>query len=324
MTDFNLGFSIQSFSELKDNWDIIIIGGGPAGLSAALYAARGKKQTLVLERNSAPGGQIATTGIVEDYPGIEHISGPELSQAWAKHAQKFGAHIVYGVNVEEINFEQKYVKTSGIMRRTFYYKKLIITTGAIWNELGIKGEKEFRGRGVSYCAVCDAPFFKNTNVIVVGGGNSALDEALFIADNFANSVTIVHRRDKFKADKILQDRAMAHKKIKIMFNTELREIKGNETVKSVLLYNNKENKTFEIPIDAVFIFIGMIPNTEKFNLKKDEQGYIITDEKMKTSVKDVFAAGDCRRSALKQAINAASDGAIAAYFATREIDEEKS
>jgi thioredoxin reductase (NADPH) len=223
---FSLSNVSFASSNILNEYDIIIIGAGPAGLSAALYAARAKKTVLVIEKNTAPGGQIATTGLVEDYPGIESIDGLSLSNAWAKHAEKFGAHILYGVEPIEINFEKKYVSITGMMKKTLYYKKLIIATGALWKELNVKGEKELRGKGVSYCAVCDGPFFKDKDIIVVGGGNSALDEALYLADNFARSVTIVHRRDEFKADKILQERVIKHEKIKIRFNTEVKEILG--------------------------------------------------------------------------------------------------
>jgi thioredoxin reductase (NADPH) len=311
---------IKKESELEKHWDIIIIGAGPAGLSAALYSARAKKKVLVIEKNGAPGGQISTTGLVEDYPGIESITGPELSLAWAKHAEKFGASILYSTEVYGIDFNKKTVMTSN---GDFEYKKLIIATGAIWKELNIKGERELRGKGVSYCAVCDGPFFKDKNIIVVGGGNSALDEALYLAKNFAKTVTIVHRRDTFKADKILQERVMKEKNIKILFNTEVKEIIGKEKVEGVLLFNNKTNETYKMQIDGVFIFIGLLPNTAMFELRKDENGYIITDEFMRTNIKDVFAVGDCRKSPLKQAINAASDGSLAGYFASREIDEEE-
>ena len=317
----NIFFPKQE-AKIKNEYDVIVIGASAAGLSAALYAARNKKNTLVIEKNGGPGGQISTTWIVEDYPGIKSITGQELSNAFAEHAKIFGAEILYGTEFFNVNFSEKYVETKGLVNKRFFYKKLIIATGSVHKKLGIKGENEFIGKGVSYCAVCDGPFFTNKDIVVVGGGNSALDEALYLANNFARSVTIVHRRDKFRADKILQERVFNHKKIKIMFNTELKEIKGKEAVESIVVFNNKTKETFEMKIDGVFIFIGLTPNTEIFNVEKDENGYIITDEKMRTNVKDVFAAGDCRKNQLKQIITAAAEGAIAGYYASRELDEQ--
>jgi len=314
-------FSHQTVWQLKKFYDIIIIGASGAGLSAALYAARDRKSVLVIEKNGGPGGQLTKTWIVEDYPGIKSIKAIDLANAFADHAKSFGAEILYGTEVVNVNFVEKYVETTGFFKEKFFYKKLIIATGSTYKELGVKGEREFLGKGVSYCAVCDGAFFTDKEIIVVGGGNSALDEAIYLANNFAKSVTIVHRRDKFRADKILEEKVFNHKKINIMFNTEVKEIKGKDTVESVILFNNKTGEIFEKKIDGVFIFIGLMPNTKIFNVEKDENGYIITDDKMRTNVKDVFAAGDCRKNQLKQLVTAASEGAIAAFYASRELDE---
>ncbi len=306
-------------TKIDNEWDVIIIGAGPAGLAAAIYSSRALLKTLVIDKHILPGGQIGTTYLVEDYPGIESISGEELGKRMMEHAKKVGSKIALGEEVREINLETKEVKTT---KGTYKAKAIIIATGARERKLNIPGENEFKGKGVSYCAVCDAVFFKDKEVIVVGGGNSAVEESLYIS-KFAKKVYIVHRRDSFRAEKIAQERVFKNPKIEILWNTEVKEINGKEHVNSVVLYNNKTQETKEMKIDGIFIYIGMIPNTELFEVEKDERGYIITNEKMETSVKGVYAAGDVRKSLVKQAVTAAAEGAIAALMAEKYIEEEK-
>ncbi len=313
----SLDLSTAQAGVKEKEWDLIIIGAGPAGLSAAIYAARARIKVLVLDKHVLAGGQIGTTYLVEDYPGIESISGEELGKRMMEQAKKTGAIVSLGEEVKEVDLENKWIKTT---KGEYKAKAIIIATGARERKLNVPGEKEYKGRGVSYCAVCDAPFFKDKEVLVIGGGNSALEESMYLA-KFAKKVIIAHRRDSFRADKVVQERVFKSKKIEIMWNTEVKEIKGNEHVHGVVLYNNKTQETKEMKIDGVFIYIGMIPNTELFNVEKDERGYIITNEKMETNIKGVYAAGDVRKSIIKQAVTAAAEGAIAALMAEKYIEE---
>ncbi len=319
MEGFEFKVSETNKREVKKEWDLIIIGAGPGGLSSALYASRALLDVLVIEKNLLPGGQIGTTSLVEDYPGIESISGEDLGKAMMEHAKKYGAVFLMGEEVVGVDLENKVVNTN---KSSYKAKAIIIATGAKERHLNVKGEKELKGRGVSYCAVCDAPFFKDKEVIVVGGGNSALDESLYIS-KFAKKVIIVHRRDKFRGDKILQERVFSNPKIEIMWNTEVREIIGKDKVEKVRLINNKTGEEFEKPIDGIFIYIGMIPNSELFNVDKDERGYIITNDRMETNIEGVYAVGDVRKSPVKQAVTAAAEGAIAALVAEKYIEEIK-
>ncbi len=316
-----LGFSLSGLSkgvERKD-WDVIIIGAGPGGLSAAIYAARAKLSVLVIDKEAIPGGWIAKTWIIEDYPGFPEGEGEKLAEAMEKQARSFGAKILYREEVVDVSFGRPHTVRlrSG---KEFTAKVLIIATGSNPRQLNVKGEKEFIGKGVSYCAVCDAPMFKGKRVIVVGGGNSAVEEAIYIA-RFAKEVIVVHRRDSFKADKVLQEKLFATPNIKVMWNTEVKEIIGEESVKAVRLYNNKTGEEFTMEVDGVFIFIGLIPNTKLFEgkLEMNQWGYIKTNERMETSVENVFAVGDVRESPLKQAITSAADGAIAGWMAEKKL-----
>jgi len=316
-----MGFSLSGLSkgvERKD-WDVVIIGAGPGGLSAAIYAARAKLSVLVIDKEAIPGGWIAKTWIIEDYPGFPEGEGEKLAEIMEKQARSFGAKILYREEVVDVSFGRPHrVKLrSG---KEFTAKVLIIATGSNPRQLNVKGEKEFIGRGVSYCAVCDAPMFKGKRVIVVGGGNSAVEEAIYIA-RFAREVIVVHRRDSFKADKVLQEKLFATPNIKVMWNTEVKEIIGDESVKAVRLYNNKTGEEFTMEVDGVFIFIGLIPNTKLFEgkLEMNQWGYIKTNERMETSVENVFAVGDVRESPLKQAITSAADGAIAGWMAEKKL-----
>jgi thioredoxin reductase (NADPH) len=301
-------------------WDVLIIGGGPAGLAAALYSARAMRSTLVLEREM-PGGQIATTSEVEDYPGIEMTTGPELSLMMMQHAQKFGAEVSIGDEIVEVDFNKspKEVRTSeGKMIRG---KAVIIATGAAPRTLGVPGEDALRGQGVSYCAVCDGPFFRDRHVAVVGGGDAAFDEGLYLT-KYASKVTIIHRRDEFRAQKLLIDRAKNNSKIEFLTSTVVEKVNGEGGVASVTVRNLKSGEVYELPLGGLFIYVGNIPNTGMFGdgIQVDENGFIQVDETMATGCPGVYVAGDVRKNPLKQVVTAAADGSIAALAADKYLD----
>lgn len=305
-------------------YDILIIGAAPAGLSAALYAARAGNSVLVLDK-SEPGGQAASTSSIENYPGTRmDIKGPELVDLMVDQAKAFGAVFQKkAVTGLELKGDIKLVKAG---EEVFEAKKVIIATGASPRKLNVSGEREFTGKGVSYCATCDGPFFEGLDIFVIGGGNSAIDEALYLT-RFAKTVTVVHRKDTLKADKVTQDLAFKNDKIKFIWNTEVTEIKGKGVVNSVTLKNNQTGETTELnasgdmPAFGVFVFVGHIPQTEMFkDLLELEGGYIVTDEDMRTSIPGVFAAGDVRKKTLRQVVTAAADGAIAAFVASKELE----
>ncbi len=291
-------------------YDIIIIGGGPAGLTASIYSKRFGLSTLLIEKMGI-GGQVPLTDLIENYPGFpEGISGIELATKIGEQAKKFDIEIINEEVVDVIFDDIKKVKT---LNSQYESKGVIIATGANPKKLNIPGEKEFTGRGVSYCAVCDAYFYKGRDVVVVGGGDSALTEALYLA-KFVNNLYLIHRRDKFRAAKYLQNKVMQNEKIKIILNSELKEIKGDKRVQKVIGFNKEKNENFELNVNGVFIYVGLNPNSELFRnkLELDENGFIITDEEMRTNVKFVYAAGDVRKKSFRQIITACSDGAIAA------------
>jgi thioredoxin reductase (NADPH) len=301
-------------------WDVLIIGGGPAGLAAALYSARAMRSTLVLERE-LPGGQIATTSEVEDYPGIELTTGPELSLLMMQHAQKFGAEVSIGDEVVEVDFAKspKEVRTSD--GRTIRGRAVIIATGAAPRTLGVPGEDALRGQGVSYCAVCDGPFFRDRHVAVVGGGDAAFDEALYLT-KYASKVTIVHRRDEFRAQRLLVDRARNNPKVEFLTSTIVETVNGEGAVRSVTLKNLKTNEVYDLPLGGLFVYVGNIPNTGMFGdgIEVDENGFIQVDETMATGCPGVYVAGDVRKNPLKQVVTAAADGSIAALTADKYLD----
>ena len=301
-------------------YDIVIIGGGPAGLSAGLYGARGNMKTIILEK-LIPGGQLNNTVEVENYPGMDHVTGPQISQAMEEQTKRFGCEIINNCNLTNIQLtkEKKIIETD---KGTFVAKAIIIATGSEYRKLNVPGEKEYSGRGVSYCAVCDGAFFKEKELVVVGGGNSAVEEGNFLT-KFAKKVTIVHRRDKFRAEKIIQDRVFKNPKINIIWNALVPEIRGNGTgVTSVKLKNTVTNEENDFNCDGVFIYIGLDPNTQLFKgkINLDQTNKIITNEKMETNVPGVYAAGDVRETPLKQAVTAASDGSLAATMAIGYIE----
>jgi len=303
-------------------FDLIIVGGGPAGLSAGMYATRSGFSTLLIEKTLL-GGQVSTTDRIENYPGfLNGVSGMELTKKLEGHAKEYGLKIIFG-NVTEIRSEKKSkLKEVIIEGKRLKSKALIIATGTEPKKLNVAGEREFRGRGVSYCATCDGPLYKDKKIIVVGGGDAAVEEALFLT-RFASLVTIVHRRDKLRADAIFAKRAMSNQKIYIAWNSVVEEIFGKDRVEGVTVKNVKTEKKIKLAADGIFIYVGYIPNTGflKDLIKLDSEGYIITDNEMKTNVEGVFAAGDVCSKDLRQIVTAASDGAIAANSAKKYIEE---
>ncbi|MFP4654841.1 MAG: thioredoxin-disulfide reductase [Methanohalobium sp.] len=290
-------------------YDLIIIGGGPAGIAAGIYAVRYGLDTYLLER-TAIGGQIASSPEVENYPGFSSINGMELMNTFKAHAESMDVPIENrGVTKVRTEGKKKIVSTDD--NADLEAKAVIIATGAKPRKLGIPGEDTYYGRGVSYCATCDAPFYKGRDVIVVGGGNTAVSDALILS-NVVNKVYLVHRRNELRAAKILEDRAHSRDNIEFLWDTVLEEIKGDNFVESTVIKDVNSDKKKEIPIDGVFIYIGIDPNTGLVDVEKDESGFIITNEFMETSINGIFAAGDCRKSPLWQVITAASDGAVAA------------
>ncbi|MCD7779977.1 MAG: thioredoxin-disulfide reductase [Candidatus Gastranaerophilales bacterium] len=300
-------------------YDVIILGAGPAGFSAAVYAARGNLKTAILDINMF-GGQPSNYLELENYPGFSLISGFELMEKFEEHSDKFGAEKFPMAEIQKINLipEIKIIETNDTI---FKAKTVIIATGAQAKKLGIPGENEFKGRGVSYCAVCDGAFYKDKTTVVVGGGNSAIEEAVYLT-KFAKKVYVIHRRDELRADKIIQERAFNNEKIEFILNSVPLEIRGSNTVEQILLENLKTNEKFELNTDGVFPYIGFSPNVDSLNgqVKQNSQGFIETDVNMQTSIKGVYAAGDVRNTPLRQVITAAADGAIAACSAVKYIE----
>lgn len=301
-------------------YDIAIVGGGGAGLTAAIYAARARRSTVVFE-HKVTGGQIATTDIVENFPGFpDGVNGFDLAQLFEQQAKKFGAEMVYegvtGLSVER-DGRFRLATSSG----EHLAKAVIVTAGADYNKLGVPGEEALTGRGVSYCATCDAAFFPNEDVIVVGGGDAALDEGLFVT-RYARSVTIVHRRDQLRASAVLQERAFANPKIRFTWNTIVESIEGTDKVEAAVLRNVKTGEVTRFPTAAVFIFIGQTPNSHllKGLVDLDAGGHAIVDLSMKTAVPGLFVAGDLRTKAARQLISAAGDGATAAISAEHYVN----
>ncbi len=299
-------------------YDVIIIGGGPAGLTSGIYVKRAMLNALLLEKTGV-GGQIIITDLVENFPGFLEISGADLARKFEEHAMKFGLEMKSMVEVSGIDDKEKIkiVKTS---EGDFEAKAVIIASGTTPRKLGVKGELEFTGRGVSYCATCDGFFFRDKVVVVVGGGDSAITEAIFLT-KMAKKVIVVHRRDKLRAEKINQEHAFANPKISFVWDSVVEGIAGNNIVEKVIVRNVKTNALTELKTDGVFIYVGLIPNTAFANVKKDEWGFIIANNKMETSVRGIFAAGDCRVTPLRQITTAVGDGAIAAVSAEKYIEE---
>jgi len=300
--------------------ELIIIGAGPAGLTAGIYAQRAKIDTILLEK-LALGGQAALTDVVENYPGFPEIKGYELIGKFEEHARKFGLRIESGKEVTKVEVEGD-VKRVYCGNEVYEALSVIVATGAQPKKLGAKGEREYTGRGVSYCATCDGFFYRDKTVCVVGGGDAAITEALYLS-KLASKVYVIHRRDKLRATKILQERAMRTENIEFIWNSTVEEIRGDEKVHFVLLRNLKDGSISELPVDGVFIFVGTQPNTEFIDVEKDENGFIITDEELRTSIEGIFAAGDCRKKPLRQISTAVGDGALAVHSAEAYLESLK-
>jgi len=303
-------------------YDMLIIGGGPAGLTAAIYAARATMSVLVIE-SALSGGQAAATESLENYPGFpDGIGGIEFGQLLEAQARNFGAEMVLA-NVESMSVDGG-IKEVHTTEGTFRGRTLLIASGTRSRTLDVPGEEELKGKGVSYCATCDGFFYQDREILVVGGGDSALEEGMYLT-KFAAKVYIVHRRDQLRAVNLLQEKAKANPKIEFILETEVKEIKGTDRVESVVLHHKGQNKTWEMPIDGIFMYVGLIPNTEFLadSIEVDAYGYVLTNEEMETSVPGVFAAGDVRQKSLRQVVTAVADGAIAAVRAGQYVDEMK-
>ncbi len=294
--------------------ELVIVGGGPAGLAAALYAARAGLDTVLYEEGM-PGGKAATTERIENYPGFpDGIGGVELMMNMQAQAQRFGARMV-NAGVEAIEpGDAQFILQTGEGRVTA--RAVILATGVTPRPLNVRGEAEFTGRGISFCATCDGPLFRDRVVAVVGGGDAAVEEALFLS-RFARKVYLIHRRDALRATKVLQDRAFAEPKIEFLWHSVVQEVLGGRTVEAVLIRDVRSGETRAVAVDGVFVYIGMEPNSRLVRglVALDEQGYVITDEEMRTSRPGIFAAGDVRRKTLRQVVTAVADGAIAAVTA---------
>lgn len=299
-------------------YDVIIAGAGPAGMTSAVYTSRARMKTLMVEKD-LPGGQMTKTEEIENYPGFEMILGPDLSNKMFEHSKKFGADYVRG-DIKEI-IDGYPLKTVVIDDKEYKSKSIIIATGAKHRKIGIPGESELSGFGVSYCAVCDGAFFADQELVVVGGGDSAVEEAIFLT-RFASKVTIIHRRDELRAQKIIQKRAFDNEKINFIWNHTVEEVLGDGLVTGVLIKDKITGETREFPCSGIFIYIGMDPLSDcvKDLGITNENGYIVVDEDMKTSVKGIFSAGDVNEKMLRQIITATGDGSVAALSAQQYVE----
>jgi thioredoxin reductase (NADPH) len=307
------------------DYDVLVVGGGPAGLTAALYAARAKLSTLVIDR-LIPGGQILNTHLVEDYPGFESIEGPELAARMQAHAEKFGAEIVMDTVLEvrsEGDLDQ--VKVVRTEEREYRAKAVIVTAGGSPNKLGVPGEEEYNARGVSYCAVCDGPFFNGQVLGVVGGGDAAVEEAVYLT-KYASKVYLIHRRNELRAQKILQERLLANEKIEVIWDTVVDEVVGaNGKVTALSLRNVVSGETRALAVGGLFVFIGFKPNTDalgalKDRIDRDSGGHIVTNMYMETGVPGLYAAGDIRAQLARQVTTAVGDATTAALAAEKYIE----
>lgn len=302
-------------------YDVIVIGAGPGGLTAALYASRSNLKTLMLEKG-IPGGQMNNTAEIENYSGFKSIMGPDLSMKMLEGATQFGAEHVYG-DVQDI-VDKETIKEVITSDKIYLAKTVIISTGAEHKKLGVKGEAEFNGRGVSYCAVCDGAFFRNKHVVVVGGGDSAVEEGAYLTQ-FADKVTIIHRRDELRAQKILQDRAFKNDKIDFIWDTVVEGIVGDQSVNGVEVKNVKTGENSLVEADGAFIYIGLLPNSDAFRSLPitNEEGWIETDANMMTQVPGIFTIGDVRDTVLRQVATAVGDGSVAGNAAYQYVEELK-
>lgn len=293
------------------NWDLIIVGAGPAGLTAGIYGARSGIKTLIIEEK-IPGGAAAESPLIENYPGFPSVSGRQLVNKMLEHCKKFGVEIHELERVVRLDLkdENRLVVTD---KTSYEASAVIIASGCHSRELGVHGENEFRGKGVSFCAVCDGAFFKGRKVIVVGGGNSAAASALYLS-NLASNVKLAHRRNQLRAEEAFVQ-SLRDKKVEFLWNTELKEVKGDTVVRQVVLFNNKTGETKEVEVDGVFIQVGEVPNSQfakEAGINVDKHGYIIVDERKRTNINGVYAAGDVTISPVKQVGTAVGDAIIAA------------
>lgn len=312
---------MEKKKELKEaNYDLIILGGGPAGLSAAIYAARGNLKTAVVDK-SVLGGQVSNTLEIENYPGFLAIGGFDLMEKFEEHADKFNSDKYTFQEIVKVDLSSE-IKTIETLEYILKSKAVIIATGAYPKKLGVLNEDKFAGKGVSYCAVCDGAFFRDKDVIVIGGGNAAVEEAIYLT-KFASSVSIIHRRDCLRADRLYQERAVNNPKIKFIWDSVITEINGSNQVESIMVKNLKTDEVNEIKTDGVFPYIGFSPNSEIFKdqIKVDISGFIITDINLATNCKGIYAAGDVRVTPLRQVITSAADGALAATMAIKYLQE---
>jgi len=303
----------------REIYEVIIIGGGPGGLTAGLYTSRARLDTLLIE-SALLGGQMTTTELIENYPGFpQGVTGDELSRLMEGQAKRFGMETVTQEVVRvSLEGDMKVVQT---YESTYRCKALIVSTGTEYRKLGVPGEKEFAGKGVSYCATCDGAFFRDSQIVVVGGGDSALTEALFLT-KFAKELTIIHRRDALRGTKIYQERALANPKIKFLWNSIVLEIKGDSMVRSIIVKNVKTGEIKEFETEGAFLFVGLVPRAQflKGVVQMDEGGYVLTNEHCETSAKGIFAVGDCRKKLLRQIATAVGDGATAAFAAEKFLE----
>lgn len=316
-----LNFSVNLGSDADSSivYDLIIIGGGPAGLTCGLYAARYKLKTLMIEKAPMTGGQLTTTEWVENYPGFpEPVLGAKLAKDMENQAKLFGLEIEYE-DVLKVDLAPK-IKELVTAENTWKARTILISTGSSPRRLGVPGEQEYSGKGVSYCATCDGPFYPDKTVAVIGGGNSAFEESLFIA-KYAAKIHIIHMLDKFQADQVLIDKVKANPKIELITNTVVTEFDFDQDPRKVILKNNKTGENSELIVDGAFVFIGAIPNTKFFEGQLElDHGYIVTDRDHNTSQDGVFAAGDVEAKALRQVATAVGDGALAAYKIHKYLD----
>ena len=306
------------------NYEVIIIGGGPAGLCAAMYSGRGMLNALLIERG-LPGGELLNTELIEDYPGFESILGRDLAEKMTDHAKKFGADIVTDTveSIEKDDDGEFDVRTQ--LGKTYHAPAVILTAGGSPNKLGIPGELEYAGRGVSYCAVCDGAFFKGETIAVIGGGDAALEEATYLT-RYAEKVYLIHRRSEFRGSAILQDRAFNHPKIEVIRNKVVDEIEGGPSgATSIKLTDTVSRETSDLAVTGVFIFIGFTPNSGliKGHFDHDESGYVVTDWNMMTSIQGLFAAGDLRVQLTRQITTAVGDATTAAIAVEKYLSERK-
>jgi len=306
-------------------YDMVIIGGGPAGYTAGIYAARASLKALLIE-GATTVSQITVTDLIENYPGMpEGINGFELVQLFRRQAEKFGLEIIQGDVAALAKEKRDGMETWKVSTGKDYATlAVIIATGANWRKIGVPGEENFAGKGVSYCATCDGPFYRDKEVFVIGGGDTAIQEAIFLT-HFAEKVTVIHRRDRLRATKILQEKAFAHDKIQFIWDSVVEEIAGKQYVEGIKIKNLKTGDSINLPADGVFVFVGINPNTEAFQgiMKLDKGGYISTDGNMQTSAKGVFACGDCISKLLRQVVTACGDGATAAFSAQLYVEALK-